>query len=140
MADTNDTAMGEQALASVIAAWNDGSIQWNADGLARVYTEDALMFAGRPGHAVGREAIRAYFASYDGVIESGTMQFVDPKIVRLAPDCALIQGYADFSFRLAGGEQTRSVLRATLVVRKDGDTWRIRQHHFSATPSTPPIR
>ena len=42
--------------------------------------------------------------------------------------------------RLAGGEQTRSVLRATLVVRKDGDTWRIRQHHFSATPSTPPIR
>ena len=140
MNDNIETAMAEQALATVIAAWNEGSTHWNADGLAKAYTQDALMFAGRPGHAVGKDAIRAYFATYDGVIESATMQFVEPKFLGLAHECLLIQGYADFSFRLAGGEQTRSVLRATLVVAKDGGTWRIRQHHFSATPAAPPLR
>lgn len=96
-------------------------------------SDDALLFGGRPGHSIGHKAIRAYFASYDGVIDSGTMQLVDPKIVRLASDCVLVQGYADFDFQLACGEQSRSTLRATLVAVRQNEQWRIRQHHFSAT-------
>lgn len=143
MADTThniDNTTAEQALAFVIADWNEGGVTWNPDRLTSVYTEDALMFAGRPGHAVGREAIRAYFVTYEGVIASAIMNFVEPQFLPLAPDCFLVQGFADFKFRLAGGEDTRSVLRATLVIAREGGSWRIRQHHFSATPDKPPIR
>lgn len=130
---------GHAALAAVGADWNRGAEHWNADALAAVYADDALFFGGRPGHQVGRASIREYFASYEGVILSASLELVDQQVAELAPDLVVAQGYGHFSFVLAGDTPTRSVLRTTLLIERRGDRWRIRQHHFSMSPAVPPL-
>ncbi|MFT3721898.1 YybH family protein [Pseudorhodoferax sp.] len=129
----------QDALDQAVAGWNRAGSSWNADALAATYAEDGLLFGGRPGHFVGREAIRGYFASYDGVILAGTMQMSDTELRVLAPGCVLAQGMVEFTFTLAGNEQTRSTLRATLVLTQVADGWRIADHHFSTIPAAPPL-
>lgn len=137
MADP-DTEKGRAALAAVEAAWNEGAGRWDPVGLTAVYTADAVFHGGRPGHAVGATAIRAYFDSYVGTIESARLELVEQVMAQVGPRAWVAQGYANFSFVLTGGQRTRSVLRTTLtIVRQDG--WRIRQHHFSPTPDAPPL-
>ncbi|MGQ7937646.1 YybH family protein [Paraburkholderia sp. D1E] len=137
MSGTSDAA--SPALAIVQAAWNAAARDWNPDTLTAVYTEDALFFGGRPGHSVGSSAIREYFASYDGVIESATLALVEQHFIRLGPDCFLAQGYGEFSFVISGGRTSNSRLRTTLVIVSQHGEWKIRQHHFSTSPDTPPI-
>lgn len=127
------------ALAVVQAAWNAAARRWDADALTAVYTDDALFFGGRPGHAVGAGPIRDYFASYDGVIESATLALVEQHFIPLADDCFLAQGFGEFLFVLSGARESRSRLRTTLVIARQRGEWRIRQHHFSTSPETPPI-
>lgn len=128
-----------QALEDIEAAWNEAAAAWNPEALAAVYADDALLFGGRPGHAVGATAIRDYFASYMGVILAGTMRLVDQQILSLAPGVFLAQGFVDFAFVLSGNQSTKSFLRTTLVVEMQDGRWRIRQHHFSPTPAAPPL-
>jgi uncharacterized protein (TIGR02246 family) len=130
---------GHAALTSVERAWNAAGSAWNPDALASVYTTDALLFGGRPGHAIGASAIRDYFGSYVGVIHSGTMQLVDQQVLELVPGVFLAQGFVDFSFVLDANQSTKSFLRTTLVVVRQDGRWRIRQHHFSPTPAAPPL-
>jgi ketosteroid isomerase-like protein len=136
MVSVNDE--GRRALESVQAAWNHAARHWNPTALAEIYTEDALFFGGRPGHTVGASAIRDYFASYEGVIESATMELVEQHLVELAPRCFLAQGFVDFVFSLTGQRITRSTLRSTLIIVLQ-DPPKIRQHHFSASPAAPPL-
>jgi ketosteroid isomerase-like protein len=127
------------ALAQVQAAWNAAARRWNVDALTAIYTDNALFFGGRPGHSVGAAGIREYFASYEGVIESATLNLVEQQFLRLADDCFVAQGYGEFAFVLSGGRPSRSRLRTTLIVALQQDEWKIRQHHFSTTPESPPI-
>ncbi|MBU9398774.1 nuclear transport factor 2 family protein [Burkholderia multivorans] len=137
MTGTNPTP--GPALAVVQAAWNAAARDWNAEALAGIYTEDALFFGGRPGHAAGHDAIRAYFASYEGVIRSATLELVEQQFIPFGDDCFLAQGYGEFAFVLGDGTTSRSRLRTTLVIAAQQHEWKIRQHHFSASPETPPI-
>ncbi|HYF18243.1 MAG TPA: nuclear transport factor 2 family protein [Ramlibacter sp.] len=129
----------QDGLAAIEAAWNAGADPWDPRRLATVYTRDALFFGGRPGHCVGQPAVEAYFASYRGVIVSGTMQLLEQQIIDLEPVGFLAQGYAQFTFRLRGGQHTRSRLRTTLFVVHHEGQWEVRQHHFSADPAAPPL-
>lgn len=139
MSTSANTLDAQRALDNVAARWNAAAAPWNADGLAAVYTADALFFGGRPGHCVGADAIHAYFKSYEGVIRSGRMVLVDQHLKCLAPACVLSQGFADFSFELGDGQSTLSRLRTTLVLVGEQGAWRIAQHHFSPTPEVPPL-
>ena len=132
-------AAARDALEQVVADWNQGGAQWDAFAVARTYTDDGLLFGGRAGHAVGRAAIEAYFASYNGLIHAGNMTTHGIELRLLAPDCVLAQGMVDFAFTLAGDAHTNSTLRASLVLRKEPDRWRIAAHHFSPTPVSPPL-
>ncbi|MFT4067835.1 YybH family protein [Paraburkholderia sp.] len=127
------------ALAVVQAAWNAAARDWNPDALADVYTENALFFGGRPGHAAGHDAIREYFASYDDVIRSATLDLVEQHFIPLGDDCFLAQGYGEFLFVLGDGKTSRSRLRTTLVIAARHGEWKIRQHHFSTSPDVPPV-
>lgn len=133
------------ALQAIAAAWNAASQRWDAQALAAIYTEDALFFGGRPAHSVGRAEIHAYFASYQGIIESARLALMDQHLVALAPGVHLAQGIGDFSFVLSGGRATQSRVRTTLVIvqqHQDQDpqrAWQIRQHHFSPEPAVPPL-
>lgn len=131
--------VGPAALAQVVSAWNRAGATWDATALAAVYTDDGLLFGGRPGHAVGREAIRGYFASYDGVILSGSMQLSETELRLMGEGSLLAQGMVHFAFTLAGGEQTRSTMRATLLLQRGVGGWRILDHHFSTIPLVPPL-
>lgn len=132
--------MSHDALAAVQAAWNDAGKDWNVDALTSMYTADALFYGGRPAHSVGTQAIRRYFASYEGVILSATMELVDQHVLSLGEGMFLAQGAVDFSFVLGGNQHTSSRLRTTMLcVRQQGAGWKIRQYHFSPLPPSPPL-
>ncbi|NIE67190.1 SgcJ/EcaC family oxidoreductase [Burkholderia sp. Ax-1719] len=135
-----NTATARMILAEIQAAWNAAASTWNPDAFAALYTEDALFFGGRPDHCVGGAAIHAYFASYQDVLESATLDLVDQHFLWLADDCFLAQGFGDFAFVLEGGKRTsRARMRTTLVIAQHASVWKIRQHHFSVPPESPPI-
>jgi uncharacterized protein (TIGR02246 family) len=133
------TDVARSALAVVQASWNLSARNWDVDALTAVYTDDALFFGGRPGHAVGPRAIREYFASYEGVIESATLELVEQHFIPVTDDCFLAQGFGEFSFVLGDSRTSRSRLRTTLLIVRQQNEWKIRQHHFSASPESPPI-
>jgi uncharacterized protein (TIGR02246 family) len=126
-------------IATVQEAWNTAAACWSASALTSVYARDAIFFGGREGHSVGEEQILQYFESYFGVIESASINLVDQRVLRLATDCLLAQGYCDFSFMLAGARRTQSRLRSTLTLVQEKEGWKIRQHHFSTSPTKPPL-
>jgi len=128
-----------RALKSVERDWNAGAKNWNPDALTDIYTKDALFFGGRVGHSVGREGIRAYFASYVGILKSVTLKLVDQQVIKLAPNVFVAQGYGKFHFLLGTGKESDTVLRTTLVIVKRGGKWKVIDHHFSPTPEAPPI-
>jgi uncharacterized protein (TIGR02246 family) len=125
-------------LAQMAAQWSEAAHNWDAAKLARLYTADAVLFGGRPEHSVGGPAIRAYFASYDGVILAGSLALEQQEILSIDAQSFLAQGYGVFSFTLAGGKQTTSRMRTTWLLVRDVD-WRIRTHHFSPLPAAPPL-
>lgn len=129
----------QAALAEVEGQWTQAASRWNVDALASLYCEDALFFGGRPGHCIGRGAVREYFASYVGTIASGSISLSELESVYVAQDCVLAQGFAQFAFRLETGEITRSRLRGTLLLQKQNGAWNIRQHHVSEAPLVPPL-
>lgn len=134
-----DDGAAQQALDALLAEWNTAGARWDPHGLAAVYADDALFFGGRPGHSTGRAGVRAYFASYIGVITSARLQLQDHHLVTLASGTVLVQGYACFDLVLSGDRPTRSVLRATLTLVQRKGTWQVLQHHFSGTPDVPPV-
>lgn len=134
-----DLAEGERALRMVERNWNAAAQHWDAEGLAALYTDDALFYGGRPGHAVGQAKVRGYFDSYVGTLAAARLALVDQELRKLSEGVYLAQGYAKFDFDLAAGGSSSTVLRSTLVLTHRPEGWRIAQHHFSATPSEPPI-
>jgi uncharacterized protein (TIGR02246 family) len=120
-------------------AWNLAAKVWNPKALASLYADNALFYGGRSGHSVGAAAIQAYFASYDGIIQSAVLDLIEQELVQVSPESFVSQGFGAFSFVLAGGRQTQSVLRTTLVLSKLNGKWKIKLHHFSVTPEVPPL-
>ena len=129
-----------EPLVSYLAAWNAAGSRWDCAALAGCFTEDALFFGGRPEHSVGRHAIEAYFRSYIGIIASCTLSLREQHIVTdLGANALVAQGYGDFSFILADGLHTRSVVRTTLILVHQRDRWRARVQHIAPPPAEPPI-
>ena len=64
MPDFTELSEGETALRAVERDWNAAAQDWNSASLVALYTEDALFYGGRPGHAVGHAKVREYFDSY----------------------------------------------------------------------------
>ena len=139
MPDLTELSEGETALRAVERDWNAAAQHWNSAGLVALYTEDALFYGGRPGHAVGHTKVREYFDSYIGTLAAARLALVDQELRKLGEGVYLAQGYAAFDFDLTAGGATRTVLRSTLVLTRRPEGWRIAQHHFSAPPSEPPI-
>lgn len=132
-------AEGGRALAQIQVAWNAAARSWDVGALADIYAPDALFFGGRPGHAVGRDQVRSYFASYADVIDSAVIELKGQQLLHLADGVFLAQGFGEFRFLLAGGKPSYSVLRTTLLLVRHEDRWQIRQHHFSESPAAPPL-
>jgi hypothetical protein len=129
----------ENTLNDMENAWNLAAKVWNPTALASLYADNALFYGGRAGHSVGVSAIQAYFASYDGIIESAVLDLIEQELVQISPESFVAQGLGAFSFVLKNGRQTQSVLRTTLVLSRLNGKWKIQVHHFSVTPEAPPL-
>ena len=128
-----------QILTQMQQSWNQAARVWNPRGLAALYAEDALFYGGRAGHSVGAGAIEGYFSSYDGVLRSAVLTLIEQEIVKINDGSFMAQGLGSFAFVLEDGRATKSVLRTTLVLVKLKGHWKIQLHHFSVTPSVPPL-
>jgi uncharacterized protein (TIGR02246 family) len=128
----------EAALRAVEAAWNRAARDWDPAALATLYTNDAVLFGGRPEHSVGAASIRAYFESYRGIIASARLELREQSLMSLSPEAVFAQGFGRFSFALAGDRSTSSDLRTSLLLVRLGG-WRIRGHHFSPPPTVLPF-
>lgn len=127
------------ALDAMLTAWCLGASPWDAEQLGSLYTEHACLFGGRPGHSRGQAEITEYFASYDGVIVSGSIRPLDQEVSELDARTLVAQGHVEFTFHLATGNRTTSVLRSTLILSHKDGVWRISHHHFSPIPEAPPL-
>ena len=76
--------------------------------LVGLYTEDALFYGGRPGHAVGHAKVREYFDSYVGTLAGARLALVDQELRKLGEGVYLAQGYAVFDFDLTAGGVTHT--------------------------------
>jgi ketosteroid isomerase-like protein len=135
---SEDIYEGRRGLAEVERRWNAAAQPWNPAALCALYTDDALLMGGRPGHSVGRERIRGYFSSYLNVIESASLELKDQQLVVLGQSRYLAQGEGHFEFHLAAGTRSSSVLRTTLLLAGPSP-WSIQAQHFSPAPPAPPL-
>ena len=100
MSDPMVHSEGETALRAVERDWNAAAEHWDAAGLTALYTEDALFYGGRPGHAVGHAKVREYFDSYVGTLAAARLALVDQELRRLGRASILL----------------RATLRSTLIL------------------------
>jgi len=136
---TESASNPKKTLDEMQHAWNLAAKVWNPKALASLYADNALFYGGRSGHSVGAAAIQAYFSSYDGIIQSAVLDLIEQELVQISPESFVSQGFGAFSFVLADGRKTQSVLRTTLVLSRLNGKWKIQLHHFSVTPEAPPL-
>ena len=105
----------KQTLDVMQNSWNAAAKVWNPKALAALYADDALFYGGRPGHSVGAAEIQAYFASYDGIIQSAVLDLIDQELVQISPESFMAQGLGAFSFVLAGGYPGEGHSESTVV-------------------------
>jgi len=133
------SGQAQATLEQVLSAWNEAAANWNVERLASLYTPDALMFGGLPGHSVGRAGMRDYFSTYADRLAGAHLTLIDQYIVAQGSEAYIAQGFGVFKFQLIDGRQTGTTMRTSLLLERRESRWRIRQHHFSAVPAKPPI-
>jgi uncharacterized protein (TIGR02246 family) len=127
-------------LAQVLERWNAAGRRWDPSAFTDCFADDGLFYGGRPAHSVGRDAIRAYFDSYVGVIDVCQLVLRDQEFVEAGAGFLLAQGWGEFSFVLADGQRTTSTVRTTWLLQQlPGGEWKIRQQHFAPPPAEPPL-
>ena len=125
-------------LNEILTGWSKAAADWNARKLGALYCEDACLFGGHPGHSTGRAEIIRYFAGYENIILSASIKPLDQEVFPLDQRLVIAQGYVEFEFVLGNGNTTKSLLRSTLVLKKENDQWKISHHHFSSIPAVIP--
>ena len=109
---------------SLIAAWVEAFNSRDLNAHIALYTEEATLFGSRPALSIGREAIRAYFATLGPEVR--VVRYHTPHVTHPTAKTAAIAAYVDF----ADGAVPSPYRMTWMVVQRDGD-WRIAQHHGS---------
>lgn len=119
-----------EALASILAQWNEAGANWDGDRLAALFTPDALFFGSTTRRYVGRE-IREYYGLFP--VKMCRFDFSDMASVVVDASTVASCGTLLLSQSLVSGKQLKVKLRLSLVmVKKDGH-WKILQHHVAPT-------
>lgn len=110
---------------AVLAAWKAAFDAADADGLARLYTPQAVFIGGIGGINHGAEGVRRYFTQNAGPSQ---VVFRDVQIQVIADDVAIVSMIGAIS-RQGGGEARD--FRFLQTYRRDDDGWKIAGHHGS---------
>jgi uncharacterized protein (TIGR02246 family) len=135
-ATTTPAPVDRAAVAPVAAAWLEAADRKDADGVAALYTTDAMLLGPNRPAVVGRDGIRAWFVAL-------------PNFTRMATTLAEVEGRGDLAVARYTFEMTlelpgippieeRGKILQVLRQQPDG-RWLIWRESFSAdTPRGPP--
>src|SRR5882762_5399113 len=122
----------EQAVSGIIEKWSASFTKLDADGLASLYSKNALFFGSTPPLYKGKEGVAAYFNTLPRW-KSPTVQFTDLVTTPIGSDVINVAGTA--SFVVSENAPPVSFRLTWVIIREDGD-WKIASHHVS--PKTAP--
>ena len=119
---------------TILKAWADAYATRSGDALAVVYAKDAHLWGTVSKEpTIGIEQIKEYFEKGGQSVNVRSVTFGKTNTV-LRTDSAFISGQYQFSATMKDGSPRETAARFSLALVKDGDTWRIVDHHSSALP------
>lgn len=123
--------MTAEIIASQFDRWNDALQSRNPDSVVELYANDAILLP-TISNRIRRtpDEIRDYFETF---LRRDPRGVVDESTIFEFGDVAVRAG--QYTFDLTDdGRTSRVPCRFSFVYRKDGDDWKIIEHHSSAMP------
>ncbi len=123
---------------SIRAAYNDwvkAVTGGSADPVLKLYDDKAVLLATfGPKPFVGHDQLRTYFVKFTALphLKAETNE----SIIRIFGDTAVNSGLYTFSYE-KNGKTVKVPARFSFTYRKEGDKWKIVDHHSSVVP--PPM-
>jgi uncharacterized protein (TIGR02246 family) len=130
------TADPKQEVAAATQKWATVFAENNPDTILPLYTSDAVLWGTlSPTVRSDPGAVKAYFVGAFGALPKATVKFGD-QLIRVYGNTAVNTGYYTFSYSKDG--ETKSIpARYSFTYVKEGNDWKIVDHHSSAVPAPP---
>jgi uncharacterized protein (TIGR02246 family) len=123
----------EQAVAAVLAEYQDALNQSDTDAVMKLYASDGVFMPQYFPSSVGADAVRkAYLAVFEAITLK--VEFKVAEVLQVAPDWAIARtnsaGTAKVNETGDGGPEANQEL---FVFQKINDAWKIARYCFSTT-------
>lgn len=123
----------EQAVAAVLAEYQDALNQSDTDAVMKLYASDGVFMPQYFPSSVGADAVRkAYLAVFEAITLK--VEFKVAEVLQVAPDWAIARtnsaGTAKVNATGDGGPEANQEL---FVFQKINDAWKIARYCFSTT-------
>jgi uncharacterized protein (TIGR02246 family) len=126
-------ATDEEAIAAVLASYQDALGWSDADAITKLFTTDGVLMAQESPSAVGADAIRqAYSAIFGGIALD--VRFEIAEIRSLAPEWAFARTTSTGTIEVkATGMRLPEANQELFIFQKVDSTWKIARYCFSTT-------
>ncbi len=121
----------DQTVSAITEKWSAAFNKLDADGLAQLYSRNALFYGSTPPLYKGKEGVAAYFNALPRW-KSPTVQFSDIVANPIGSDVINVAGTATF---VIAENAPPIVFRLTWVVMREDGEWKIVNHHVSPKPA-----
>jgi uncharacterized protein (TIGR02246 family) len=119
---------------TILKAWAAAYATRSGDALAALYAKDAHLWGTVSKEpSIGIEKIKEYFEKGGASVNARSVTFGKTNTV-LRTDAAFISGEYQFNATMKDGSPRETAGRFSLALAKDGNTWRIVDHHSSLLP------
>ena len=130
------TAGPQAEVAAATQKWGAIFAQNNPDTILALYDKNAVLWGTlSPTVRSDPGALKAYFVGAFGALPKATVKFGD-QLIRVYGNTAVNTGYYTFSY-VKDGEAKSIPARYSLTYVKDGNDWKIVDHHSSSVPPPP---
>jgi uncharacterized protein (TIGR02246 family) len=125
-------AQPRAAITAVLESYEQALNASDAEGVVKLYTDDAVVLAPNAPSAVGIDAVRATYTSIFQAIDIDlTFEIAEVKVV--SPDWAFLRSASTGSITiLANGAQIPSSNHELFVLHKTRGHWKLSRYSFSS--------
>jgi len=125
-----------EEIAAAGQHWATVFAENNPDTMLSLYDKDAVLWGTlSPTVRSDPAAVKAYFVGAFNALPKATVKFGD-QLIRVYGNTAVNTGYYTFSY-IKDGETKTIPARYSLTYVKEGNDWKIVDHHSSAVPTPP---
>jgi uncharacterized protein (TIGR02246 family) len=123
----------EQAVAAVLAEYQDALNQSDTDAVMKLYASDGVFMPQHFPSSVGGDAVRkAYLAVFEAI--TLTVKFKVAEVLQIAPDWAIARTNSAGAVKVnATGDGGPEANQELFVFQKINDAWKIARYCFSTT-------